>query len=467
MKRKLVGFYYRCSSIIFLWAFLPLIGLMSLSSSAFALQSEYFTYEVSGGTVTITGYTGGAGVVVIPAAIDGMPVVTIGNYSFKNIKYLTSVTIPDSVTSIGAEAFRGCTGLTSVTIPDSVTSIGILAFDYCAGLTSVTIGNSVTSIGVWAFLECYNLTSIAVDPNNTAYSSQDGVLYNKAKTVLIQCPGGKSGGFTIPDGVTSIEKNAFSSCTGLTSVTIPNSVTTIVREAFSGCSGLTSVTIPASVTSIGDDAFSRCYNLTSAYFLGNAPSMKADVFYHCGCYNAVICSNFTVYYTVGATGFSNPWYEYPTAVFDPNATTTTTEPTTTTSEPSSTTTSVPTTTTSIDTTTTTSVIVTTTVPVSSTSTTIAPQCSLTVEKSLLLLRAGLFARLRRIVIKGTNSEWDKESEVTIDDIKILVQRLKDQETIIAWIIIPGKLIAKFEPGTKEVRVQTPGKDDCIGEIVIE
>jgi hypothetical protein len=186
--------------------------------------------------------------------------------------------------------------------------------------------------------------------------------------------------------------------------------------------------------------------------------MTADVFYHCGCDDAVICSNFTVYYTVGATGFSNPWYEYPTAVFDPNATTTTTEPTTTTSEPSSTTTSVPTTTT-------TSVNTTTSV-VSSTTTTIEP-CTLTTENSLLPLRAGLFARLRRIIIKGSNSEWDKESEVTIDDIKILVQRLKDQETIIAWIIIPGKLIAKFEPGTKEVRVQTPGKDDCIGEIVIE
>ena len=415
--KKFVGFYYRCSFKVFLCVFLSLIGFLFLPSSAIALQSGDFTYTVSGGTVTITGFTSCQSELtptdaVIPDTIDSMPVVGIGSSAFAN----------------------------------------------CTRLTSVTIGNSVTSIGGFAFYNCTRLTSINVDASNTVYSSQDGFLYDKAKTVLIQCPGGKSGGFTIPDGVTSIEKNAFSSCTGLTSVTIPNSVTTIVREAFSGCSGLTSVTIPASVTSIGDDAFSRCYNLTSAYFLGNAPSMTADVFYHCGCDDAVICSNFTVYYTVGATGFSNPWYEYPTAVFDPNATTTTTEPTTTTSEPSSTTTSVPTTTT-------TSVNTTTSV-VSSTTTTIEP-CTLTTENSLLPLRAGLFARLRRIIIKGSNSEWDKESEVTIDDIKILVQRLKDQETIIAWIIIPGKLIAKFEPGTKEVRVQTPGKDDCIGEIVIE
>ena len=83
------------------------------------------------------------------------------------------------------------------------------------------------------------------------------------------------------------------------------------------------------------------------------------------------------------------------------------------------------------------------------------------------LRAGLFARLRRIVIRGTNSEWDKTSQVTIDNINTIIPRLKDQETIVAWIIIPGKLIAKFEPGTKEVRVQTPSKEDCTGEMVIE
>ena len=68
---------------------------------------------------------------------------------------------------------------------------------------------------------------------------------------------------------------------------------------------------------------------------------------------------------------------------------------------------------------------------------------------------------------GTNSGWDRESEVSIDDIRTLIRRVKDQDTIVAWIIIPGKLIAKFEPGIKEVHVQTPGKGECTGEIVIE
>jgi len=142
----------------------------------------------------------------------------------------------------------------------------------------------------------------------------------------------------------------------------------------------------------------------------------------------------------------------------PPTTTTTSQPTTTTSVLP--TTSVQPTTTSVPTTT-------TTTAASSTTTTIEAECTLIVDKGFLPLRAGLFARLRRIVIKGTNSEWDKNSQVTIEDINTIIPRVKNQETIIAWIIIPGKLIANFEPGTKEVRVQTPGKEDCIGEIVIE
>jgi hypothetical protein len=300
------------------------------------------------------------------------------------------------------------------------------------------------------FLFCSSLISITVDAGNPNYSSQDGVLYNKAQTILIQCPGGKSGDFSIPGSVTSIDTYAFANCTGLTSVTFPNSVTTIGMYTFSGCTGLTGVSIPDSVTSIGGWAFYACSSLTGAYFYGNAPTMGSNVFLNCS-------SGFTVYYLAGSTGFTNPWCPYavdqcyPAEVFTLSSTTTTTQPTTTTSI-ASTTTTQPTT---------------TTVSPTTTTTTIEPECTLTIENSLLPLRAGLFARLRRIVIMGTNSEWDRESQVTIDDIKTLIRRVKDQDTIIAWIIIPGKLIAKFEPGIKEVRVQTPGKGECTGEIVIE
>ena len=108
--------------------------------------------------------------------------------------------------NIGEAAFINCRGLTSVAIPDGVTSIGIQAFYGCSSLTSVTIPDGVTSIGIQTFFDCSSLTSVI-----------------------------------IPDGVTSIGGLAFAGCMGLTSVTIPDSVTSISFEAFAGCTGLTSV----------------------------------------------------------------------------------------------------------------------------------------------------------------------------------------------------------------------------------
>ena len=150
-----------------------------------------------------------------------------------------------------------------VKIPDSVKSIAYHAFYECSGLTSVTIGNGVTSIDKEAFENCSALKKINVSKNNSAYSSVDGILYDKNKTQIIYVPYAIQGSITIPDSVTSIGGSAFAGCSGLTSVTIPNSVTSISSYAFEGCTKLTSVTIPNSVTSIGNYAFSGCTGLTS------------------------------------------------------------------------------------------------------------------------------------------------------------------------------------------------------------
>ena len=199
-------------------------------------------------------------------------VTSIGDYAFYECRGLTSVTIGNSVTSIGDGAFSGCSGLTSVTIPNSVTSIGGSAFFYCSGLTSVTIGNSVTSIGHGVFAYCIGLTKTNYTGDIAGWCGINFGDWDSNPTAYshnLYINGVEVKDLVIPDGVTSIGGWAFYKCRGLTSVTIPNSVTSIGGSAFYDCSGLTSVTIGSSVTSIGDGAFSDCRGLTKTNYTGD------------------------------------------------------------------------------------------------------------------------------------------------------------------------------------------------------
>ena len=206
-------------------------------------------------------------------------VTSIGNYAFRGCTGLTSVTIPDSVTSIGNLAFFNCTGLTSVTIPDSVTSIGGYAFYECTGLTSVTIGNSVTSIGDNAFSDCTGLTSVTIPNSVTSIGNY----------AFFGCPTVKGAGNTggciwilSADDTLTIQGNGamgdyyysppapWGANINIKTVVIKDGVTSIGRNAFRGCTGLTSVSIPDSVTSIGDNAFSNCSKQLTIYCLADS-----------------------------------------------------------------------------------------------------------------------------------------------------------------------------------------------------
>ena len=231
-------------------------------------------------------------------------VTNIGNGVFSGCTLLTSVTLPSSLTSIGNGAFSGCTSLISINIPSLVTSIGATAFRQ-SGLTSLTIPFSVTSIGFTAFCFTKNLTNINVDSNNPNYSSQDGVLFNKNKTILFQYPTWNSRlTYTVPSTVTTIESRsfgvlnfsenklenivlnndlltildfAFVNCK-FTQINLPDKLTNIGIASFQSCLNLTSITIPSSVTNISLQAFNNCTNLTSVTFLGLIPTIDSSNF---------------------------------------------------------------------------------------------------------------------------------------------------------------------------------------------
>ena len=202
---------------------------------------------------------------------DSNPLYYAGKL-YLNGELVTDLVIPEGVTTISECAFYNCESLTSVKIPDGVTTIEGYAFCNCSSLESVTIPDSVTSIGSHAFECCFwnNLGSVKIG----------GGITSIGEYAFKNCYGLTS--VTIPDSVTSIGDYAFYYCYGLTSVTIPDSVTRIGEYAFYSCDGLTSVTIPDSVTSIGEYAFYSCDGLTSITIPDSVRSIGQYAFYSCG-----------------------------------------------------------------------------------------------------------------------------------------------------------------------------------------
>jgi uncharacterized repeat protein (TIGR02543 family) len=272
-----------------------------------------FAYTTYGSTATITGYTGAGGAVVIPetftwggntytvtAIADGTSAKTSVFHPGKTTNTtITSVTIPDSMTTIGDFAFYQCTKLASVTMGNNVTvigkdafvktaltsldlpdnaTLGEYAFYMCTGLTSLTIPQGVT-LGQSVFCGCSGLTSLTLENGRTDL----GIDTFEACTGLTSV--------TIPDSITAINNNIFNGCTGLVSITIPNNVTSIGNMAFKGCTGLTSLTLPNNLTAIGISAFRGCTGLTSMVIPNSVTSLEADVYSGCTSLSSVTLSN--------------------------------------------------------------------------------------------------------------------------------------------------------------------------------
>jgi uncharacterized protein YjdB len=329
---------------------LLLLGIPRVSAQA--ATSGLFEYSVNAKGACITRYTGDEINCKIPSKIDGHKVYALGQSSFSSKEFMQTVQIPSTVTEINGWAFEKCTALTSITIPDSVTSLcgcfkgctalktvkigkgvtslssayqaGLFedctalttvtlpkglttiesaAFAGCASLTSIELPSALTYIGYGAFSGCDSLTEIVIPDNVTTIKSLDGTFGNCASlkkivfgkkiteiptscarsdpsltTVIFRGNVTSIGKFafygdsalteiTLPSSVETIRDFAFEDCTSLTSVKLNNGLDSIALEAFAGCKSLREITIPSTVNSIDRYAFEKCTSLKSVQFL--------------------------------------------------------------------------------------------------------------------------------------------------------------------------------------------------------
>ena len=256
-KSKLHKLLSLLLALVMIISAVPLSGI-----SVFAAASGDFKYYVgAGGTASITEYIGSAPDVVIPEMIDGYVVTYISGFGIYKAEEIRTVTIPKSVGSIYEYAFSGC----------------------------------------------IKLEEINVDKNNSAYCDEDGVLFNKDKTILVRYPAAKPGNsYDIPNGVTGIGMWAFEDCSLLTDITIPNSVTTMETGAFSGCSSLKSIVIPNGVNAIQEDVFSYCSSLTHVTLPDSIKGLWNWSFVSCPNLKSITIPDSVVSIGAGALGIRDP-----------------------------------------------------------------------------------------------------------------------------------------------------------------
>lgn len=268
-------------------------GLQEIGNGAFNQCEKLSSVVIPAGVISIGfgAFAGCSSLPTITVADGNTKYVAVDGVLFYKDKTVllqypagragTSYVIPKEVIGIAPASFNDADNLTAVTLPAGVIIIGEWAFANCSKLTSITIPAATESIREKAFTFCQELTEIKVDVANTAYTSVDGVLFDKAKTTLIKYPGGRSATtYTIPAGVTNIDAEAFENTLQLTSVTIPTSVKKIGHGAFFR-SGLTSVVIPDGVDTIESGTFGWCEELASVALPASVKTFRSGVFSGC------------------------------------------------------------------------------------------------------------------------------------------------------------------------------------------
>lgn len=205
-------------------------------------------------------------------------VLTIGESAFSRCEKLTNVVFNNALLTIEKYAFYDCYGLTSLNLPSKLETIKSSGFNFCKNLTSISIPASVKTIEESAFSLCTG--NVTVDAGNQFFSSSDGILYNKDKTLLIHFPKNMNGSFVIPSTVTEIGFEAFYSCEDLTDITFPSGLKHIRDRAFMFCEKIQSANLPNGIITIGYQSFEQCYALTSFIFPEGIEKISPNVLYY-------------------------------------------------------------------------------------------------------------------------------------------------------------------------------------------